>query len=198
MTDPGPEELREAKRSLRRELFSRLRVLPESEKKAASERIREAIVARPEFQSAAAVAAFVALPGEPNLDPLIEADPGRRQWILPRVTAEGSIEMRKFSGFHDLITGEFKIREPNPNSCPLFPEGEIDLILLPGVGFDPDSLARLGRGQGHYDRFLKRLRAMESPPPVWGVCFSGQLTSFHPEPHDQPMDAIVTDDQFAA
>lgn len=80
------------------------------------------------------------------------------------------------------------LREPLPQN-PVHPS-EIDLVLVPGVAFGRDG-ARCGRGGGFYDRFLAALA-----PTVCkiGIGFDFQLVEDVPmEPHDHPMDLIVTD-----
>src|SRR5688572_13467235 len=63
------------------------------------------------------------------------------------------------------------------------------LLLVPLVGFDGAGY-RLGYGGGYYDRTL----AGASPRPMTvGIGYElGRLDSIHPQPHDIPMDAIVT------
>jgi 5-formyltetrahydrofolate cyclo-ligase len=71
---------------------------------------------------------------------------------------------------------------------PLMPAAAI----VPLVGFDAQRY-RLGYGGGYYDRTL----ATASPRP-WcvGIGFSAtRLASIHPQPHDIPMDLIVTDEE---
>jgi len=83
-----------------------------------------------------------------------------------------------------------RIREPIFNPARLVPPAEIDLILIPGLAFTRDG-QRLGRGGGHYDRYLASLpaRAMKL-----GVCFQCQLVESLPvEAHDQRLHAIVTE-----
>ncbi len=67
-------------------------------------------------------------------------------------------------------------------------------LLVPLVGFDVAGY-RLGYGGGYYDRTL----AVMTPRPLTiGVGQeSGRLETIHPQPHDIPMDAIVTDAGFA-
>lgn len=64
-----------------------------------------------------------------------------------------------------------------------------DIVLAPLVGFDSQCY-RLGYGGGFYDRTL----AARSPRPLTiGVGYpAGELRTIHPQPHDIPMDAIVT------
>ncbi len=68
------------------------------------------------------------------------------------------------------------------------PAGYIDVILVPGIGFDASG-GRLGRGGGFYDRYLRDAR----PPIVIGVAFDEQIVDdIYVEPHDQRMSAVVT------
>ncbi|MGH6886430.1 MAG: 5-formyltetrahydrofolate cyclo-ligase [Geminicoccales bacterium] len=63
-------------------------------------------------------------------------------------------------------------------------------LLEPLVGFDADGY-RLGYGGGYYDRTLA---AMDPKPLTIGIGFElGRLATIYPQPHDIPMDAIVTE-----
>ena len=71
----------------------------------------------------------------------------------------------------------------------------VDVVVVPGLAFTADG-HRLGQGGGWYDRFLVRL-----PERVLtvGVGFAEQLVDALPvEPHDVPLDLIVTDDGTAS
>ena len=71
---------------------------------------------------------------------------------------------------------------------------EQDLVLIPGYAFD-SSGARVGTGKGVYDRFLAKEGKLAKK---WGVAFSPQVQSepIHLEPHDIPLDGIVTEKGF--
>jgi 5-formyltetrahydrofolate cyclo-ligase len=72
-------------------------------------------------------------------------------------------------------------------------EVEPDALLVPLVGFDAARF-RLGYGGGYYDRTLASLRRK---PLTIGVGFElSVLATIHPQPHDIPMDAIVTEARF--
>lgn len=65
-----------------------------------------------------------------------------------------------------------------------------DCLLVPLVGFD-DQGYRLGYGGGYYDRTIPTLPRR---PLLLGIGYASQhLPSVHPQPHDLPMDAIVTE-----
>ena len=66
-----------------------------------------------------------------------------------------------------------------------------DIVIAPLVGFD-DRRFRLGYGGGYFDRTLASL---EPKPFVVGIgTAASRLATIHPQPHDIPMDAIVTED----
>lgn len=65
-----------------------------------------------------------------------------------------------------------------------------DTMLAPLVGFDAANY-RLGYGGGYFDRTLA---ALSPRPRVIGVGFElSRLDSVYPQPHDVPMDFIVTE-----
>ena len=88
----------------------------------------------------------------------------------------------------ELVPGPARALEP-PASSPSLPLDAIDLIVVPGVAFDARG-GRLGRGRGHYDATLARLRPGTARV---GLCFDEQVVDRVPvEPHDVPLDVVVT------
>lgn len=68
-----------------------------------------------------------------------------------------------------------------------------DILLVPLLGYD-EAGYRLGYGGGYYDRTLAQ---MTPRPRAIGVGYAlGRLQTIHPQNHDIPMDAIVTEDGF--
>jgi 5-formyltetrahydrofolate cyclo-ligase len=64
-----------------------------------------------------------------------------------------------------------------------------DVLLVPLVGFDERGY-RLGYGTGYYDRTL----AAAPGPLTIGIGYEmTNLPSIHPQPHDIPMDLVVTE-----
>lgn len=87
----------------------------------------------------------------------------------------------------DLETGPYGIQQPKES-----PEtgsvdvSDIDLVIVPGVAFDRQN-NRLGRGQGYYDRFLKKMPART---PLIGLAFDFQIVDHLP--HRQGQDIPVS------
>ncbi|MED5620448.1 5-formyltetrahydrofolate cyclo-ligase [Ideonella sp. BN130291] len=80
---------------------------------------------------------------------------------------------------------------PKPKDTEPF---EPQLLLVPCVGFGPKGV-RLGYGGGFYDRTLA---ALTPQPYTVGVGYAhGFLPWLQAEPHDVPLDAVLTEDGLA-
>jgi 5-formyltetrahydrofolate cyclo-ligase len=98
---------------------------------------------------------------------------------------------RIIKSFDDLVMGPFNVPEPKDDD-PLAQPEKIDLVLLPGRGFDQFG-NRLGRGNGGYDIFLNHLRTVNPRAQAWGICYDAQVLRTVPmAEHDAKVDAIVT------
>lgn len=183
------------KRSLRRENFARLRELSSAEKSESSAAIVSHLAQEPAFLKAKTVFSYAAMKSEPDLAALREQFP-EKTWALSRVADDGeSLHFHEVKPGIALVESELGFLEPDPAICPVITAP--DLVLVPGVGFDGESKARLGRGKGHYDRYLGPLVASDRAPVLLGICFSVQEVPLTPEPHDVPMTQIVTEKGFA-
>ena len=68
---------------------------------------------------------------------------------------------------------------------------QFDAIIVPMFGFDT-SMHRIGYGGGYYDKFL----TAQPQAKKIGVCFEmGKLQRIPFEPHDIPLDIIITESQ---
>lgn len=89
----------------------------------------------------------------------------------------------------ELMPGAFGMLEPRGVATAIEEIDEIGALIIPAVAFDRLG-NRLGRGGGHYDRLLARYPGLRV-----GLVFSLQLVPKVPaEPHDQPVDVVVTED----
>jgi 5-formyltetrahydrofolate cyclo-ligase len=80
---------------------------------------------------------------------------------------------------------------PKPKDTPEF---EPELLLVPCVGYGPKG-TRLGYGGGFYDRTLA---ALQPRPLTVGIGYAhGYIPWLTPEPHDVPLDAVLTEDGLA-
>lgn len=173
------------KEDLRAILEEKRRILEKEQRDEYSEAIISRLVELPEFKAANVVLAYYPIKNEVNLRPLLEECRDKKVVLLPAVTRHGRrLELRQYAGREDLRRGRFGIPEPQ---TPKY-KGGVDLVIVPGVGFDED-LHRLGRGGGYYDRFLK---CRPNTPKV-AVAYDFQIVRDVPvDRHDRKVDVVVT------
>ena len=105
---------------------------------------------------------------------------------LPVVVARGQpLQFRDWTETTVMEPGVWNIPHPAAGE-PVFPSA----LVLPLVGFD-DAGYRLGYGAGYYDLTVA---SFATRPLLVAVGFEfSRLPTIHPQPHDQPMDVIITD-----
>ena len=176
----------------RKACFALIRSLTPDEKTAHSSAICDRIAASAAFQQAGTVFSYLALPGEPDLSRLVREHPGKR-WGFPRVNEDDRLSFYSGTEDSERITGLHGILEPPAVEDRLLSPAAADLVLVPGVSFDPATGARLGRGKGHYDRYLAQCLTARPDIPFFGICFSLQCSDLTPDLHDIPMQRIFTE-----
>ena len=104
---------------------------------------------------------------------------------LPAVVAKNApLEFREWWPGAPMAAGVFDL--PVPQTAVVRPHA----LLIPPVGFGARGY-RLGYGGGYFDRTLA---AMQPQPLKIGVAFEiSRMETIHPQPHDVPMDFIVTE-----
>lgn len=109
--------------------------------------------------------------------------------LLPKVLDSTTMELRRYTGPHDLTEGTFGIMEPVGE--PFTDYQLIDVALIPGVAFDADG-HRLGRGRGYYDRFLASHLSPLTSHLLIGVCFDFQKVDAVPyDANDIPVNMVI-------
>ena len=180
--NPAKQRLRDEMARLRRSLSASFVVR-------AGEAAARAISSSPEFEAARSIALYAALPGEVPTRPLFDAAlAAGKARFLPRCGAAGTLEFVSLERWDDLVPGRYGILEPaaggGPAAAPSF-----DLVVVPGVAFTRAG-ARLGRGQGYYDRSLPK----GSAAVLMGLCFDVQIIESIPqEAWDRRMDLVATE-----
>ena len=108
------------------------------------------------------------------------------QIALPVVIQKGwPLEYRIWMPGDPLERGVWNILVPSRGSAV-----QPDVVIAPVVGFD-DRRYRLGYGGGFFDRTLG---AMKRKPLIIGVGYAqSRIPTIYPQPHDIPMDVILTD-----
>ncbi len=106
---------------------------------------------------------------------------------------DGRMVFRRWTPGEALVRDAIGLVAPSAEQ----PIVEPDLVIAPLLAFDREG-RRLGQGGGYYDRALAALRARKSAF-VLGLAYVGQETHGLPdEPHDQRLDAILTESEYIA
>lgn len=187
-----------SKDELRRALRARRRNLSPAEQKSAAARIALRVFAARWFRSSRRIAGYIPHDGEIDPRPILER---ARRWrkltylpVLPRMTHD-RLWFARVTSTTRFAPNRFGIPEPIVPARALVRARQLDLILLPLVGFDARG-RRLGMGGGFYDRSLAFLRAhrhWRRPHRVGAAHEFQRVTRLDPDPWDVPLTAIATD-----
>ena len=126
--------------------------------------------------------------GEPNLRPtMVELHGSGATVALPVVEVKAApMVFRRWTPTTQMVRGDWNIPAPPPESDQVMPE----ITLAPLVGWDCSGY-RLGYGGGYFDRTLA---VLDPRPFTIGIGWqSAQLATIHPQPHDIPLDVILTE-----
>jgi 5-formyltetrahydrofolate cyclo-ligase len=181
------DEIRRWRREQRARLIARRKAIPQDERRRLQPPVLELVEQHfPELANAL-VGFYWPIRGEIGLHGLVRrlVEQGARA-ALPVVVEKGQpLEFRAWRPGAPLERGVWNIPVPATREV-VRPTA----LLVPLVGFDAKGY-RLGYGGGYYDRTLAGL----SPKPLAiGIGYElGRLLTIHPQPHDIPMDAIVTE-----
>jgi len=114
--------------------------------------------------------------------------------VVPWCNDDGELELFHLESMDELEAGMYGILEPSQELRRLPQKQvdikELDLIMVPGVGFDATG-ARMGHGKGYYDKLLENAR---QDTPLVALAFECQMFEEIPvAAHDVYMDKIITE-----
>ncbi|MEF3304511.1 5-formyltetrahydrofolate cyclo-ligase [Paenibacillus sp. GYB003] len=115
--------------------------------------------------------------------------------VAPKVIPDRKLmSLHVIRGMDDLEAGKWGIREPGMLAPVLADLSEIDVMLVPGLAFDPEG-GRLGYGGGYYDAFVRRCNENAGREPFkLAIAFDVQIVPQVPmDDHDFRVDAVVTE-----
>ncbi len=190
------DESRSSKSDLRSRMRARLEAMTPAQQHEASGAACQRLVNLEEFRHAQVVMLYMPLPNEVDVTPAaLRCFQTGKTVCVPRVEWKrrdmAAVEVTSFDDRTMEVDGH-GLRSPR-EGAPVPPE-LIDLVVVPGLAFDPRGF-RLGRGGGYYDRFLRRLRRSAT---AVGLAFDLQVIDAVPaDDRDVAVDMIVTDRRVA-
>lgn len=176
------------KSALRATARARRRALTTAQRRRRSLAAAANLLGLEEVRAASAVGLYAPLADE--VDPQPAATALRELGVavvLPRVTGD-HLELVEVDDLRDLRPGFRGVLEPQGAAG----RPEVEVLVVPGLAFDRRG-GRLGQGGGHYDRLLADLPAATLRV---GLSFACQVVDEVPrEPHDEPIDVLVTEEE---
>ncbi|MFE2539392.1 5-formyltetrahydrofolate cyclo-ligase [Actinacidiphila glaucinigra] len=182
-----------SKRELRERLLQVRRGLTPGDRAEAERVIAQHALDLPELSRARTVAAYVSMGGEPGTRALLDLLRERGQRVLlPVLLPDNDLDWAPYEGPGGLVRAARGLYEPTGPRLGPDAVTRADAVLLPGLAVDGRGL-RLGRGGGSYDRVLARLDAAGATPALVVLLYAHEVLDRVPdEPHDRPVDAVVT------
>ncbi|MDO8536491.1 MAG: 5-formyltetrahydrofolate cyclo-ligase [Candidatus Omnitrophota bacterium] len=196
----GAEETARLKQDIRTDILSALKAQPAEDRIKKNNAIASRFFRNNLYVKAKSIFIYVSKEEEVDTIKIIEkALKDGKTVYLPRIIDGTRLEIVKINKIGDLVKGKFGILEPNPK---LRSEkgADIDLMVLPLVGFDKDC-NRLGRGGGYFDIFLAEFNAKKDSNnlvPKIGLAFDLQYRESIPvSESDAPLDYVLSEDRRA-
>jgi 5-formyltetrahydrofolate cyclo-ligase len=195
--ETGVETLVERKAKLRRQAYDARNA--QENKDETSKTIIERFVALPEYAAAKTAMWYLDVRSEVRTRyQLDDALRSGKKIVVPYCTKDetgaNKLGLWHLVSVDELVAGTWRILEPprerwGEPGKEVDPR-ELDLVMVPGVAFTRDG-ARMGNGQGYYDRLLDRVRP---DAPLIALAYESQL---FPElvvsAHDVFMDKVITE-----
>jgi 5-formyltetrahydrofolate cyclo-ligase len=181
------------KKNLRAIMIACRDALPCERAAAWSESVERRVLASETWRDASALVLYAAADNEVSTDRILtDAIASGRAVFYPRVDAStGMIVARRIRDRSELARGAYGILEPSESSEVLDRKSFAKiLVCVPGVAFGLEG-QRLGRGGGHYDRFIGQLGREAI---TVALAYSFQLLDRIPETGlDRRLNFIVTE-----
>ncbi len=178
------------KASIRKIVLSRRNALSVEIRKVKDLKIKEKILALPEFRAAHKILLYASFRSEVDTLDLLKycVDYGKII-VLPKVDRDNDeLALYRIEDMNEVVAGYMGIPEPQVHEGRRMPVEEMDLIIVPGVAFD-GHCNRLGYGKGFYDKLLTRGAKARI-----AIAYEEQIVEYIPsEPYDIKMDKIITD-----
>lgn len=169
---------------IRRKVRARKSLLERDEIVGAATKVFQQLENLAAFAVSNRILIYNSLPDELSTRSFIDRWASRKQFFLPRVNGI-DLDILPYDRTR-MHVGAFRIEEPTGDN--IASPDTMDLVIVPAVAYDRSG-NRIGRGKGYYDRLLRLTNAMRV-----GVAYDFQIfDDIEPEPHDIPVDIVITE-----
>ncbi|MFC6165164.1 5-formyltetrahydrofolate cyclo-ligase [Lactiplantibacillus dongliensis] len=141
------------KKAFRQQQIQRLSQLTEADRDQQNASLQQQLFATDAWQQAQTVAITISSAIEVATQPLIEAAwQAGKQVVIPKTLPHRQMAFIPYTSTSQLARTKFGILEPTAGDP--VAKADIDVILVPGLGYSRTEHARIGFGGGYYDRYL--------------------------------------------
>jgi 5-formyltetrahydrofolate cyclo-ligase len=179
------------KETIRREIMEKSKNFSKLELLKKSKKIKKRLFSMKEFKQAKTILFYVSYENEVFTHNMIKECLLNGKHIVVPVsdTKNRQLILSILTSWDDLDFGAYGILEPKKDKIKEIPINKIEFIVVPGVVFDKQG-HRIGHGLGYYDVLLKN----NTNAFLVGLAFEEQIVEkISEEPHDIPVDKIVTE-----
>lgn len=178
------------KQEARKKLLMLRKNLSKNEVLEKSEKIKYRLFKMSEFTQASTILFYVSYDNEVYTHEMIkESIANKKNVVVPFTDIKNKkLILSKLDCWDDLSPSAYNILECKKEKIKEISVNELDLIIVPGVGFDKHG-HRIGHGKGYYDNLLKNSEKL-----TIGLAFEFQIIENIPiEKHDISIKKIVTE-----
>ncbi|MEJ2037709.1 MAG: 5-formyltetrahydrofolate cyclo-ligase [Desulfosarcinaceae bacterium] len=189
------EEIRDKKQEIRNNMLARIAALPADDIAARTRAVENRLFEFANFLEARIALLYTPIQGEVDTAEII-----RRSYMYNKIIVLPSFDpvrhrmtlLKVDDVEKDLVPGPRGNMEPNPARCKVVPLDCLDIAMVPGIAMDEKG-ARIGSGQGYYDRLIPDLPITTRKV---GLIFEDQILPVIPmESHDKHIDIVITEDR---
>lgn len=189
------EEIRDKKQEIRTSMAARMAALAPDQMAARTKAIEDRLFEFANFLEARIALLYTPLPGEVPTAEII-----RRSYLYNKIIVLPTFDpvrhrmtlLKVDDVDRDLMRGSRGNLEPDPARCKAVPLDCLDIAIIPGLAMDEKG-ARIGSGQGYYDRIIPDLPITTRKV---GLIFEDQILPAIPmESHDKHIDIVITEDR---
>lgn len=180
------------KKELRQKMLAQRRALSSERTAEMRKSLTRQVLALPQYRKARRILAYLALPGEADLDDFIRAalSEGKEMYV-PVCLPGHHMEAGRLHSMDHFIKGPYGLRDLPRGYSKALPQ-EMDLVLVPALACDSYG-ARLGHGAGYYDRYLPEVPLEKRIAVIWDFQAAERIPT---DSFDQNMCGFVTEKRY--
>ncbi|CAG5121646.1 unnamed protein product [Candidula unifasciata] len=188
--------VKQAKSVLRQQIKQTLKSLSQHDKDMQSAIIHHKVLASDVYKSSQRISIFLPINDEVNTLPILKSmlESGK-QCFIPHCQGQDMImvPLESWEAFEKLPSNSWGIKQPTEfdASQDAINSGGLDLVFMPGLAFTQRG-ARLGRGKGYYDKYLRKCADAGRMPYTEALIFRQQVIDDIPtQDHDILIDSLI-------